>query len=82
MAAERKDVTPDILAQRQARYITVKTKLSMTDFIDIFQQMLYTGFGRLSVSSNAFTALSGVCWMSGRMPFLPPNHQCQSTEGN
>jgi len=34
----------------------------------------------LQTDNHAST--SPLCFFTGRMPFLPPNQQCQSTEGN
>ena len=38
--------------------------------------------GRYSIRTNQCSTPPSPNFLTGRMPFLPPNQQCQSTEGN
>jgi len=38
--------------------------------------------GRYSIRTNQYPPPPSPHFFTGQMPFLPPNQQCQSTEGN
>jgi len=68
---------------RLSWYQKGKTSLDFTEARDSEWQWHQLGHMQVCTSlqkdNNAITSL--LSFFTGRMPFLPPNQQCQSTEG-
>ena len=65
------------------RYEKGKTNLDFTEERD--SEWQWHQLGRMQVCTSFQTdnhASTPPLFFTGRMPFLPPNQQCQSTEGN
>jgi len=66
------------------RYQKGKTKLDFTEARDSEWQWLQLGHMQVCTSfqTDNHAITSPLRFFTGRMPFLPPNQQRQSTEGN
>jgi len=66
-----------------SRYQKGKTNLDFTEARDSEWQWHQLGHMQIctSLQTNSHTSTPPVKFFTGRMPFLPPNQQCQSTEG-
>ena len=66
------------------RYQKGKTNLDFTGARDSEWQRHQLGHMQVcnSLQTNNHASTSLLKFFTGRMPFLPPNQQCQSTEGN
>ena len=60
-----------------------KTNLDLTEARDSEWQWHQLGHMQVCtlLQTDNHTSTSPLCFFTGRMPFLPPNHQHQSTEG-
>ena len=67
-----------------SRYQKGKTNLDFTEARDSEWQWNPLGHMQVCISLRAdnHTSTPLLSFFTGRMPFLPPNQQCQSTEGN
>jgi len=66
-----------------SRYQRGKTNLDFTEAGDSEWQWHQLGHMQSAPSSRQITTPAPTTqFFPGRMPFLPPNQQCQSTEGN
>jgi len=69
-----------------SQYQKGKTDLDFTGARDSEWQWQWHQLGRMQVCTSLQTdnhaSTSLLKFFTGRMPFLPPNQQCQSTEGN
>jgi len=66
---------------RVSRYQKGKTNLDFTGARDSEWQWHQLGHMQVSTSLQTDNHASTPPFFTGRMPFLPPNQQCQSTEG-
>ena len=68
---------------RVCRYQNGKTKLDFTEARDSEWQWHQLGHMQVCTSpqTDNHASTPPLCFFTGRMPFLPPNQQCQSTEG-
>jgi len=65
-----------------SRYQKGKTNLDFTDFAEARDsEWQWHQLGHMQVCTSLQTDNPTVQFFTGRMPFLPPNQQCQSTEG-
>ena len=66
-----------------SRYQNGKTKLDFNEARDSEWQWHQLGHMQIctSLQTNNHTSTSPLSFFTGRMPFLLPNQQCQSTEG-
>jgi len=66
-----------------SRYQKGKTNLDFTEATDSEWQWHQPGYVQVCTSLQADNHASTppLSFFTGRMPFLPPNQQCQSTEG-
>jgi len=66
------------------RYQKGKTNLDFTEARDSGWQWHQLGHMQVctSLQTDIHTSTSPLSFFTGRMPFLPPNQQCQSTEGH
>jgi len=66
-----------------SRYQKGKTNLDFTGARDRERQWYQLGHMQVctSLQTDNHTSTSLLKFFTGRMPFLPPNQQCQSTEG-
>ena len=67
-----------------SRYQKGKTNLDFTEARDSGWQWHQLGYMQVCTSLQTDNHTSSpplLCFFTGRMPFLPPNQQCQSTEG-
>jgi len=60
-----------------------KTNLDFTEARDSDEQWNQLGHMQVctSLQTDNHASIPPLCFFTGRMPFLPPNQQCQSTEG-
>jgi len=67
-----------------SRYQKGKTNLDFTEARDSEWQWYQLGYMQVCTSLQTDNHASNppLSFFTGRMPFLPPNQQCQSTEGN
>ena len=67
-----------------SRYQKGKTNLDFTGARDSERQWYQLGHMQVctSLHTDNHASNSVLKFFTGRMPFLPPNQQCQSTEGN
>jgi len=67
-----------------SRYQKGKTNLDFTEARDSEWQWHQPGHMEVCtlLQTDNHTSTPPLCFFTGRMPFLPPNQQCQSTEGN
>jgi len=63
-----------------SRYQKGKTNLDFTEARD--SEWQWHQLGHMQVCTSLQTDNNTTQFFTGRMPFLPSNHQCQSTEGN
>jgi len=75
--------TPVCGTTRVSRYQKGKTNLDITEAIDSEWQWHQLGHMQVctSLHTDNHTSTSPLSFFTGRMPFLPPNQQRQSTEG-
>ena len=68
---------------RVSRYQKGKTNLDFTEATDSEWQRHQRGHmqGCTSIQTDNHVSTPPLSFFTGRMPFLPPNQQCQSTEG-
>jgi len=68
---------------RVSRYQIGKTNLDFTEARDSEWQWHQLGYMQVctSLQTDNHTSTSPVSFFTGRMPFLPPNQQRQSTKG-
>ena len=68
---------------RVSRYQKGKTNLDFTEARDSEWQWHQLGHMQIcpSLKTNNHASTPPLSFFTGRMPFLPPNQQCQSTEG-
>jgi len=68
---------------RVSRYQEGKTNLDFTEARDSEWQWHQLGHMQVCISLHTYSHASTptLSFFTGRMPFLPPNQQCQSTEG-
>ena len=68
---------------RVGQYQKGKTNLDFTEARDSEWQWHQLGHMQVcnSLQTDNHTSTSPLSFFTGRMPFLPPNQQCQSTEG-
>jgi len=66
------------------RYQKGKTNLDFTEARDSEWQWHQLGHMQVctSLQTDNHASTSPLSFFTDRMPFLPPNQQCQSTEGN
>jgi len=66
-----------------SRYQKGKTNLDFTEARESEWQLCQLGHMQVCISLQADNHASTppLKFLTGRMPFLPPNQQCQSTEG-
>ena len=66
-----------------SRYQKGKTNLDFTEARDSEWQWHQLGHMQIytSLQTNNHASTPSLSFFTGRMPFLPPNQQCQSTEG-
>ena len=66
-----------------SRYQKGKTNLDFTEATDSEWQRHQLGHMQIctSLQTNNHASTTPLKFFTGRMPFLPPNQQCQSTEG-
>jgi len=66
-----------------SRYQKGKTNLDFTGARDSERQWYQLGYMQVctSLQTDNHASTSLFKFFTGRMPFLPPNQQCQSTEG-
>jgi len=62
-----------------SRYQKGKTNLDFTEARD--SECQWHQLGCTSLQAENHTSTQPINFFTGRMPFLPPNQQCQSTEG-
>ena len=69
---------------RVSRYQKGKTNLHITEATDSEWQWHQLGYMQVctSLQTDNHTSTPPLSFFTGRMPFLPPNQQCQSTEGH
>jgi len=71
---------------RVSRYQKGKTKKVKTN-LDLLEQEIVSGSGicwaicKSAPHADNHANIPPLCFFTGRMPFLTPNQQCQSTEG-
>ena len=67
-----------------SRYQKGKTNLDFSEARDSEWQWHQVGHMQVCISlqTNNHASTPPLGFFAGRMPFLPPNQQCQSTEGN
>jgi len=67
-----------------SRYQKGKTDLDFTEARDSEWQWNQLDHMQVctSLQTDNYTSTPQLCFFTGRMPFLPPNQQRQSTEGN
>jgi len=67
-----------------SRYQKGKTNLDFSEARDGEWQWHQVGHMQVCISlqTNNHASTPPLGFFAGRMPFLPPNQQCQSTEGN
>jgi len=67
-----------------SRYQKGKTNLDFTEARDSEWQWHQLGHVQVctSLQMDNHASTPPLCFFTGRMPFLPPNQQCQSTEGS
>ena len=67
-----------------SRYQKGKTNLDFTEARDSEWQWHQLGHMQVCIllQTDNHTSTPPLCFFTGRMPFLPPNQQRQSTEGN
>ena len=67
-----------------SQYQKGKTNLDFTEARDSEWQWHQLGHMQVctSLQTDNHASTPPLCFFTGRMPFLPPNQQCQSTEGN
>ena len=67
-----------------SRYQKGKTNLDFTEARDSEWQWHQLGHMQVCtlLQTDNHDSTPPLCFFTGRMPFLPPNQQCQSTEGN
>ena len=68
---------------RVSRYQKGKTNLDFTEASNSEWQWHQLGHMQVCIllQTDNHTSTPLLCFFTGRMPFLPPNQQCQSTEG-
>jgi len=66
-----------------SRYQKSKTNLDFTEARDSERQWHQLGYMQVCTlhQTDNHTSTPPLCFFTGRMPFLPPNQQRQSTEG-
>jgi len=67
-----------------SQYQQGKTNLDFNEARDSEWQWHQLGHMQVctSLQTDNHTSTQSLCFFSGWMPFLPPNQQCQSTEGS
>ena len=67
---------------RMGRYQKRKTNLDFTEARDSECHQLGHMQACTSLQADHYASTPPLSFFTGRMPFLPPNQQCQITEGN